>query len=438
MDLLRFFKARYAQPNAADDARDRRALRGDDDAIAAAVAAFLTDTNLFDREAYVRAYPDVAKSGLDPLHHFVRVGIHAGRQFTTLATIAKLWDDVRRKGAPAAVPAPLADPKRFNAAIYVSSHGNFFMREIADVLKAGFDDLGVRAEVRDETGQPRDATHHIVIAPHEFFVFGEGKRWATDGFVRRSIVFSTEQIQTQWFARSLVFLLRAKAVADMNEQNAAILRSAGVRAVAVQPGYSRSFAALPNPQNAVPTALEGLSEAARNFDVSNASFAARPLDVLFLGSHSSRRETLLAKFAEDFKGLNAFIHCIRMTAPLVAARNTMASTDATAALMRRSKILLNLHRDDYAYFEWWRLMQAFWSKTIVVSEPCFPHPVYKPGVHYFEEAPRDIPHLIDWLARSPDGHARAEAMRQRAFDDFVAHSTAKSAALALLHAGGVQ
>lgn len=437
MDLWRFFRAGPAQPKAANEARDRRALRGDDDAIADAVAAFLTDTNLFDRDAYLRAYGDVAKSGLDPLHHFVRVGIHAGRQFTTLSTIAKLWHDVPGDGAAPAVPAPIADPKRFSAAIYVSSRGNFFMREIADVLKAGFDDLGVTAEVRDETGRPQDATHHIVVAPHEFFVLGDGKRWATDDFVSRAIVFSTEQIQTPWFARSLVFLLGAKAVADMNAQNAAILRRAGVRAVAVQPGYSRSFAALSDPQDALPASLEGLSETVRNFDVSNASFAARPLDVLFLGSHSPRREALLAQFAESFAGLNAFIHCIRMTAPLVAARNTMASTEATAALMRRSKILLNLHRDDYAYFEWWRLMQAFWTKTVVVSEPCFPHPLYKPGVHYFEEAARDIPPLIDWLTRSADGQARAEAMRQRAFDDFVAHSTAKSAALALLHAGGV-
>lgn len=437
MDLLRFFKAKPAKPGTAEVERDPRALRGDNDAIASTVATFLTRTGLFDREAYGRTYPDVAKSGLDPLHHFVRVGIHVGRQFTSLPTIARLWREVLREGAKPAGPPPLTDPKRFSAALYVSSRGNFFMREIADVLKAGFDDLGVRAEVRDETGQPSEATHHIVIAPHEFFVLGEGKRWANDAFVSRAIVFATEQIQTQWFARSLVFLLRAKAVADMNEQNAAILRKAGVRAVAVQPGYSAAFAPLSaTPRDASHPALASLPLAARSFDAADAPFAARPLDVLFLGSHSPRRATLIASYAERFADLSAFIYYTRMTVPLEAANNPMASTEVTAALLQRSKILLNLHRDEYTYFEWWRVMQAFWSKTVVVTEPCFPHPLFKPGVHYFEEAPRHIPHLIDWLARTPDGQARAEEMRRRAYDDFVAQSTAKAAAVALLHAGG--
>lgn len=439
MDLLRFFNMTSAKPDAAEAARDPRALRGDNDAIAAAVASFLTRTGLFDREAYLRTYPDVAKSGLDPLHHFVRVGIHLGRQFTTLPTIARLWREVLREGATTPPQAPLADAKRVSAAIYVSSRGNFFMREIADVLKAGFDDLGVRADVRDETGQPADATHHIVIAPHEFFVLGEGKRWANDAFVSRAIAFSTEQIQTQWFARSLVFLLRAKAVVDMNEQNAAILRKAGVRAIAVQPGHSASFAPLSKPRDGASlAALASLPAAARNFDAAGAPFAARPLDVLFLGSHSPRRDALLAGYAEKFSSLNAFIYYTRMTVPLDAANNPTASTDATAALLQRSKILLNVHRDEYTYFEWWRLMQAFWLKTVVVTEPCFPHPLYKPGTHYFEEAPRHIPHLVEWLARSSDGQARAEDVRRRAFEDFAAHSTAKSAALALLQAGGAQ
>ncbi|NOT39672.1 MAG: hypothetical protein HOP13_04190 [Alphaproteobacteria bacterium] len=439
MDLLRFFNMTPSKPDAAEAVRDPRALRGDNDAIATAVASFLTRTGLFDREAYLRTYPDVAKSGLDPLHHFVRVGIHLGRQFTTLPTIARLWREVLREVAATPPPVQLADPKRFHAAIYVSSRGNFFMREIADVLKAGFDDLGVRADVRDETGQPADATHHIVIAPHEFFVLGEGKRWANDVFVSRAIVFSTEQIQTQWFARSLVFLLRAKAVVDMNEQNAAILRKAGVRAAAVQPGYSAGFAPLSKPRDGASLpALASLTMAARNFDAAGAPLAARPLDVLFLGSHSPRRAALLAGYAEKFSGLNAFIYYTRMTVPLDPANNPTASTNATAALLQRSKILLNVHRDEYTYFEWWRLMQAFWLQTVVVTEPCFPHTLYKPGTHYFEEAPRHIPHLIDWLARSADGQARAEDVRRRAFEDFAAHSTAKSAALTLLQAGGAQ
>jgi len=432
VNFSRFLGTTSAKDEAA--AADPRALRGEPQAIAQAVATFLSRTGLFDREAYTRLYPDVAKSGLDPLHHFVQVGIHAGRQFTSIETIARLWREVLRANAmPQPEPAPIADPARYRVAIYVSSLGNFFMTEIAQVLQAGFADAGVRAVLRDERSPPERDTHHVVIAPHEFFTLGEGKRFASDEFVSRAILFATEQIQTTWFARSLVFLLRAKAVAEMNEQSAAILRKAGVRARAVHLGFSASFAPfaaqleLPRSQ-----AFESLPPAARRFDANAAPFADRPLDVVFLGQHSPRREKLLASYAPAFAKLDTFIYCARPTAPLTLALNPMAAPEVTAALLQRSKVLINLHRDEYGYFEWWRLMQAFWAKAAVVSEPCFPHPLFKPGVHYFEEAPRHLHHLCEWLARSPEGQAKADAVRRRAFDDLTRHASAKAAARSLL------
>lgn len=435
MDLLRFFRPRPAKDKP-DAVTDPRALRGENEAIAGAVAAFLTQTRLFDRDEYLRTYPDVAKSGLDPLHHFALVGVHAGRTFTSKQTIARLWREVLENAPIVVSPAPMTDSARYRVAIYVSSLGNFFMTEIAEALKAGFDDLGVRAELCDETAEPRDATHHIVVAPHEFFLLGDGRRWANDAFVSRAIMVATEQIQTAWFARSLVFLLRAKAVADMNEQSTAILRKAGVRAVSVQPGFSAAFRPLATPASgAALSALAPLSDNVRAFDITAPRLADRPLDLLFLGSHSARRERLLATYADAFADLQTFIHRRHMDRPLQPATDPMAATAVTAALLLRSKLLLNLHRDDYTYFEWWRLMQAFWLKTVVVTEPCFPHSIYKPGIHYFEEAPDRIPGLIEWLVRTQDGQAKAEEVRARAHRDFMAHSPAKVAAMALLEIG---
>ncbi len=436
MDLSRFLKSN-APAKSAPAAADPRALRGEGEAIAASVANFLSRTGLFDREAYVRAYPDVAKSGLDPLHHFMRVGIHAGRNFTSLETIARLWREVLREsqGTDDSLPEPLADPTRYRVAIYVSSLGNFFMTEIGEVLKAGFTDAGVPVSLFDEKSAPdAKATHHVVVAPHEFFVLGEGRRWATDEFVSRAVLFSTEQIQTQWFARSLVFLTRAKAVADMNGQNAAILRKAGIRAVPIQAGYSPSFAPFAGPEPLDAPAFRGLSAAVRNFEPSE-RFADRPLDVLFLGQQSRRREQLLAAFAEKFADMNTFLYYSRATRPLSPADNPMAASEVTAALLQRSKVLLNLHRDEYTYFEWWRLMQAFWHKAAVVTEACFPHPIYKPGVHYFEESPRHIHHLIEWLAKSVDGQTKAEVVRENAYRMLRERSSARTAAIALLRAG---
>src|SRR6185503_15001080 len=128
------------------------------------------------------------------------------------------------------------------------------------------------------------------------------------------------------------------------------------------------------------------------------------------------------------------IYCTRTNAPLMEETSPTASSDVTGAVLARSKVLLNLHRDEYAYFEWWRLMQAFWLKAAVVSEPCFPHPLFKPGVHYFEEAPRHIADLVHWLATTPDGRAKAEEVRARAHKDVVNEASAKAAAQRLLAA----
>lgn len=436
MNLTRFLGGRPgSKPN--EEAPDPRALRGEGEAISASVAKFLDKTGLFDRQAYADAYPDVLKSNIDPLHHFARAGIQVGRSFTSEQTVARLWREVLRARQEPKPPSLPGDPARFRVAIYVSSLGNFFMTEIAALLKAGFDDAGVHAELRDEKMEPlRDATHHVVVAPHEFFLLGDGRRWANDDFVSRAILFATEQIQTSWFARSLVFLLRAKAVADMNEQNAAILRKGGVRAIAVQPGYSAAFKPFASQRVPEPSPIfDALPAAARKFDTASSRLADRPLDLLFLGQHSPRREKLLASYAAKLAELDTFLYYGKAARPLTIASNPMAASEITAALLQRSKIALNLHRDEYTYFEWWRVMQAFWQKTVVVSEPCFPHPLFKPGVHYFEEAPRHIHHLVAWLARSKDGLAKAEEVRERAHRDLVARADAKTAALKLLEAG---
>jgi hypothetical protein len=168
---------------------------------------------------------DVDKSGLHRLDHYMRYGIQAGFNCTSLGTIARLWREVLLEKPATICTAALDNPGRYKAAVYVSSLGNFFMTEIADVIVCGLREAGVDARRLSEKDAPLPGTtHHIVVAPHEFFVLGDGRKWATDEFVSRAVLFSTEQIQTQWFARSLVFLLRAKAVADMNQQTAAILR----------------------------------------------------------------------------------------------------------------------------------------------------------------------------------------------------------------------
>lgn len=419
-----------------DTTNDPRAVRGDGDVLAAAVTSFLKKTGLFDRDHYVAAYPDVAKSGIDPLHHFMRVGIQAGRGFTSIENIARLWRQVLNDPSPEPARRVPEDVSRIHAVIYVMKSGNFFMREIAEIVLAGFRDAGIAASICNEDGAPpAGATHHIVIAPQEFFLLGQGKRFASDEFISRAVMYSTEQVQTPWFARSLVFMLRGRAVAEINGQNADIFRRGGVQAFTVQPGYSPGYAPFSLQQDVSRMrAFDSLPEDVRRYDVSSPRLATRPIDLLFLGTSSPRRDRLLASYAPKFADWKTFIFCLRTIRPIEPESNPMAAPEVTAAMLQRTRILLNIHRDEYTFFEWWRLMQAFWQKTLVVTEPCFPHPLFKAGVHYLEESPRHIPHLVDWLLHTPDGQARAEEVRAAAYETLTTQATARNAALTLLQA----
>jgi hypothetical protein len=48
---------------------------------------------------------------------------------------------------------------------------------------------------------------------------------------------------------------------------------------------------------------------------------------------------------------------------------------------------------------------------VVVTDPCLPHPVWKPGIHFVEENIRHIPNVIDWLLNTEDGRTKAEDIR---------------------------
>ena len=57
----------------------RRSFGGSDRAALKKARSLVGVSNLFDREFYLRTYPDVAESGVDPLDHFLKLGWREGR-----------------------------------------------------------------------------------------------------------------------------------------------------------------------------------------------------------------------------------------------------------------------------------------------------------------------------------------------------------------------
>src|SRR5204862_7481843 len=122
--------------------------------------------------------------------------------------------------------------------VFCSSLGNFFMREIADLLAWGLQAEGIDAVQRDENAN-RDERFNlrIFVAPHEFFWLGKGRNWTEIAAAPGSVLYNVEQPQTQRFCRAFPLLLDAPLVLDINLQSAMILRRAGCNVVHFMPGH---------------------------------------------------------------------------------------------------------------------------------------------------------------------------------------------------------
>ena len=95
----------------------------------------------------------------------------------------------------------------------------------------------------------------------------------------------------------------------------------------------------------------------------------RPIDVLFIGSHSPRREKILKVLRKELSELNWFVFMPRDKEPLSLLARSAIDSATFVALARQSKILLNLHRDDTAFWEWQRIVwRGLWQRALVVTE----------------------------------------------------------------------
>jgi len=208
---------------------------------------FLKESRLFDESFPLDQKQNVATQQAWPdIHH---VDQRAAQDRSPLLQAGRLtWLNLclqsrKRRGyflKQLAGEHPLDQPAKI--AVYSSSEGNYFFHEIRDLIAAGFRKIGICADCCDENSNPTsDTSHHLFVAPHEFFTLGRGKEWVNSSVVDSSIMLSTEQPQTVWFALSWPLLRRARTVLEMNFQSAAFLRSKGVEAYFFPLGYLEEY-----------------------------------------------------------------------------------------------------------------------------------------------------------------------------------------------------
>ena len=370
---------------------------------------------IYSDDAYLKLNRDIMASDMPPSAHALVYGFPEGRAVFDKGAVARGLGHLSRLNLdkPAGAGAGGALPEAVG--IYVNSLGNGFIKEIGADLVLSLVAAGVNAKLYDQDSDIDDRPPvSVIMAPHEFFHLGVGRDWARDDIVRRSFMFNTEQPQTIWFERGVPFMLMSLGVIDICSQIAAMFIDAGVPALHFNPEI------LPQgnwllAEDMTHSMVRILPKQARTPPRPETRFVERPIDISFFGGTSSHREAFFVRNAQFLAEYECFLYYRRFEGPHTNSARDGILSRLGGHVTAHSKITLNIHRDDYGFFEWHRIVKlAMAGGSVVASEPCLPHPLFKPGIHFFEETGRHMPDLLDWLLKSEDGRRQAEKVRTNA------------------------
>lgn len=299
--------------------------------------------------------------------------------------------------------------------IYVSSLGNLFFREIAEILTEGFRATGAEVRLLDEndiSGEklegPKD--HSIIVAPHEFFLLGDGSRHMSSVFLSRSLLWVAEQPGTKHFLHVLSLASQARGVLDANPLIALVWRELNVNARALPVGWLEGMTVSDSGLEVeAPHMRAALRPEARPPVNSSVPWSERPVEILFNGVLTPRREAFFSAHAEFFGSRECMLLMPDSTVPVAEGLASSVSSHDGMALSQRAKIQLNIHRNEFSYFEWHRIVvRGICQGALVVTEPCHYMPGLKPGIHYIECSLVEMPERIERLLDTAEGREEAE------------------------------
>lgn len=291
------------------------------------------------------------------------------------------------------------------AAVGCSSAGNFFMQEIADLVSCGLGEMGISVQKFDQRGLPEAEAIDVVIivAPHEFFTIDCDKSTLKQlRKAQRLYMLNTEQPQTTWFAAALRYLKSADKILDMNYQTALRLSVNGFNARFLPLGYSQTYYGQFKSTSLARTGpMEGLPESIVSCEAAN--FKDRLIDILFVGTESARRKDFFARNAAYFSSKECFIYMPSGSDPFLPESPATIGFQDLLGLAKRSKVILNIHRDTDQYLEWQRIVNVgIFSGAIVVSETCDSNPVLQPAYHYIDVPLSAMLETLDHILSNSD------------------------------------
>lgn len=368
---------------------------------------------LFNEEYYKAIHQTVNFSNISPTRHALLHGIGEGRDILSPNNIAQYFGlQCQKKPLYKTGSYPHKAKLPRSIGIFYHTEGNNFIHELAQNLATYLQESGLNAQtLTEKTPLSQKPEICIFCAPHEFFFLDGSEHWKQEKIITQSIMFNTEQPHTLWFTRGLIYCLMAAGIMDLCLQNLPAFSKFGVPLFHFDPLPSLKKIPLTASDKAH-SLFRILPPKAKKPSSPFTTFIERPLDISFFGNTSEKRERFFAQQANFFAAYNCFLYYRKTDGPIQAQGQYAALAHLPRHIAEHSKIFLNIHRDNMPFFEWHRMvLQGMASGAVVVTEECFPHPLYQENTHYLKETTRHIPNLIDWLLNTEEGTRKAETLR---------------------------
>jgi glycosyltransferase involved in cell wall biosynthesis len=341
-----------------------------------------------------------------------RIGLPRVEQFL-VTYLAQLVGETRQKISPSIASHPIVhgennlhrsstdelwsgecEIKTVN--LFVTSKSNLFIREIAELLCAGFRAAGCEAQLLVDqipAEKTEQGTIQIVVTPHEFYNLFLRDKLSWEKIQRLTnhlFLLSTEQPESEWFDSNLVTAPHSRTMLDIHLSGVAAYRACGLRCFHLPLGYHPLL------------------------EYSNApAKPERDIDICVLAAMTDRREEFIASNADFFAAHNCHLRFVPIGFAKTEETRSYLPTQQRNALLQQTKILLNVHYSDLRYFEWHRALIAMANGCCLITETCEGFEPLVPGKHFVMAKPDDLIACCKHLLRN---EVERKAIAKAAYD----------------------
>jgi hypothetical protein len=279
---------------------------------------------------------------------------------------------------------------RVRVCIVSASGQNVFFAEILSALASAMRRRGIDVgEAVDHFPPPQDDLVYMFV-PHEYIPLVKPAAHPTAAQLRRSVAICTEQPGTTWFDIAAGVAGAAGAVVDINVLGAAELARRGVPATHLPLGYIPEWDLWQRDDS-----------------------AERSLDVVFMGGHTERRATAVARCGSLLRDRTSKLLFVESVLPRRAGDPGYEAGDAKSLTLARARTLLNVHRSELAYMEWHRVLGAVLNGCVVVTELALGTQPLLAGEHFISASIHSLPTVLEAVLDDLDLQDR---VRHAAYD----------------------